>query len=240
MRILFISINLIYLTFSCGNSDQKSDADILLENVYASHGTLGDYAFTFRENEYSFAFSDSGYTYTKTVQNDSLLIEDVLTNEGFTRHLNGDLQSLSQEDSDKHAESLNSVIYFTCLPLKLNDPAVNKTLKGETTIGEQSYHVMEVTFDEIGGGKDHEDIFYYWFNSTTSQMDYMAYSYQVNGGGVRFRSAYNSRNVDGMRFQDYVNYGAPAQTPLENLPVMYDNHELEELSVIEVENVRRF
>ena len=69
-------------------------------------------------------------------------------------------------------------------------------------------------------------------------MNYMAYSYHTNDGGVRFRSAYNPRTVDGIRFQDYVNWEAPIGTPLEELPKLYENGQLKELSKIETEAVQ--
>ena len=63
------------------------------------------------------------------------------------------------------------------------------------------------------------------------------YKRQVNGGGVRFRAAYNTRTVGGILFQDYVNYKAPVGTPLADLPVLYEKEELKKLSVIATESV---
>ena len=59
----------------------------------------------------------------------------------------------------------------------------------------------------------------------------------MNGGGVRFRSAYNSRNVGGIIFQDYVNYKAEMGTPLGDLPKLFEQGRLKELSKIDTENV---
>lgn len=52
-------------------------------------------------------------------------------------------------------------------------------------------------------------------------MDFLAYEYNVNGGGVLFREAFNSRMIEGMRFQDYINYGALVGTLLDSLLVCY-------------------
>jgi len=68
-------------------------------------------------------------------------------------------------------------------------------------------------------------------------VDYLAYSYHVNGGGVRFRSAYNSREVDGVRFQDYINYKHDSTTPVEEMDEYYLKGELKELSKIELRNI---
>ena len=69
-------------------------------------------------------------------------------------------------------------------------------------------------------------------------MDYLAYMYNVNGGGIRFRSYYNRRVIDGITFQDYVNWGAELGTSLDQLPHMYEAGTLKELSKIVTENVK--
>lgn len=61
-------------------------------------------------------------------------------------------------------------------------------------------------------------------------MDYFAYNYQVNEGGVRFRAAFNTRVVAGVTFQDYINYEAPIKTPLKDLPGLYEQGKLKEAS----------
>ena len=130
------------------------------------------------------------------------------------------------------------MVYFATLPHKLKDPAVNKSYKGTTTIKGKTYHVLQISFNEEGGGVDHEDIYHYWINTETNYIDYLAYNFIVNGGGVRFRSAYNPRTVDGIRFQDYVNYKAPKGTPLADLPGLLEKGELKQLSLIETEEVK--
>jgi hypothetical protein len=245
LRNNFSPLILLLFIVACGpESEQETihpgqtPIDALMNKVFEAHGELGDFSFDFRENSYTFSINDDNeFSYSKTVITDSTLTVDVLTNEFFERSINGEPQELNQLEINKYSESLNSVIYFTCSPLNLSDPAVNIDIKPDKTIKEQAYDVIEVTFDAEGGGTDHEDIFYYWFNKETHIMDYMAYSYNVNGGGVRFRSAYNSRMVAKMRFQDYVNYGAPVGTPLESLPGLFEQGELEELSRIEMVNV---
>ncbi|MGB5274183.1 MAG: DUF6503 family protein, partial [Flavobacteriaceae bacterium] len=115
--------------------------------------------------------------------------------------------------------------------------AVNKTYAGETTIKEKNYDVLEITFDQKGGGKDHDDEFMYWIDTDTKHIHYLAYRYSSSGGGVRFRSAYNPRMVSGIRFQDFINYEAPVGTPLDSLPGLYEAGKLKELSKIETANV---
>lgn len=220
---------------------ELSPAEKLIQETVAAHGgefyDQASYQFVFRDKEYRFTNDEDTYIYTMKVQTDSLNMEDKLDNGDFKRTIDGVEQELDQKQIDSYSESLNSVIYFATLPHKLTDEAVNPSLEGTIEIKGKSYEVLGVVFDEEGGGKDHDDQFMYWINSNTNEVDYLAYSYAVNGGGVRFRSAYNKRNVDGIIFQDYINYAAPVGTELVDLPALYEMDSLEEASRILTENV---
>ena len=161
-----------------------------------------------------------------------------LSNDKFIRSINDVVSNLSDKDVVRYSNTLNSVIYFALLPYRLNDPAVIKTLKGTTSIKGKKYHAVEVRFTEENGGTDYDDVFYYWINTQTNTMDYLAYLFHVNGGGVRFRAAYNPRVIDEIRFQDYENYSAPKETALADLPALYEAGELKLLSKIELEEVK--
>jgi hypothetical protein len=65
------------------------------------------------------------------------------------------------------------------------------------------------------------------------EVNYLAYNYITDGGGVRFRSAINKRRVDGLLIQDYINY-APAnkKTPLSDLIAQFEKEALIERSRI--------
>ena len=63
-------------------------------------------------------------------------------------------------------------------------------------------------------------------------MNYLAYEYLTDAGGIRFRVAINRRTIEGVVFQDYENYKAPKNTSLDDLPKMYEKGELELLSLI--------
>ncbi|WP_299676089.1 DUF6503 family protein [uncultured Tenacibaculum sp.] len=218
-----------------------SEGDEIINQAIKAHGgelyTSAHYSFIFRKNEYSFKNSGNSYTYTVKRKTENKVIEDVLNNGTISRTINGESTALNERDKLRYSEALNSVIYFATLPYKLNDAAVNKEYKGEVTIKNETYKVVQVTFNQEGGGKDFEDQFYYWINSKTNTVDYLAYNYKVNNGGVRFRSSYNKRNVGGVIFQDYINYKAEVGTPLSDLPKLYEENKLKELSKIVTENV---
>jgi hypothetical protein len=140
----------------------------------------------------------------------------------------------------RYSASVNSVHYFSLLPYSLNDPAVNKTYIGKTTINNLEYYKVKVTFDQEGGGQDYKDIFVYWINSESFKTDYLAYSYLELSGeiGLRFREAFNERYLEGIRFVDYKNYKPKNEgVLLKDLDIFLENNELKLLSKIELENI---
>ncbi len=218
-----------------------SKADSIVNQTIQAHGgdlyATADYSFVFRDKKYRFKNNGSSFEYSSEVQKGDSLVKDVMINNDFSRYINSKKQALSAEDAGKYSEALNSVIYFATLPYKLQDASVNKKYIEETTIKGKQYDVVGVTFGQEGGGKDFDDEFHYWINKQTHKIDYLAYNYRTNDGGVRFRSAYNTRVIDGVTFQDYINYEAPLETPLKDLPNLYEQGKLKEVSQIRTENV---
>lgn len=218
---------------------ELSDAEKVLNRTVEAHGgdryNSANYSFVFRGKNYSFKNDGTNFRYSVTNEENETI--DVLNNGQLTRTVGGTEIKLSEKDVAKYTEALNSVVYFATLPHKLLDPAVQLTLMPPTNIKDKSYYTLMVQFAKEGGGVDHDDNFRYWINQKTDRIDYLAYDYKTNNGGVRFRSAYNPRIVDGILFQDYVNYKAPLGTNLDALPGMFDRGELEELSRIETEEV---
>jgi len=194
--------------------------------------------FDFRDRHYKAVLNQGLFQYERSWADSLGRVQDVLTNEGFSRTVDNQPFSVSDENAKKYANSVNSVIYFALLPYFLNDPAVMKEYVGEANLDGEPYYKIRVTFQEEGGGDDHDDIFIYWFHQDTYQMDFLAYEYEREGGGSRFRKAYNQREVGGVLFADYINYKGPY--PVENLAdfdKMYERGDLEELSRIDLENV---
>lgn len=248
LRILS-AIVLLSFIISCTNKNKTSLKEssmatpagkILAKALIAHGGEKYDnayYSFVFRKRKYTFQNQNGNYIYTVKYQKDGQEIFDKMDNSNITRTVDGAPITLTTKQQSSYSNSLNSVIYFATLPHKLQDGAVNKKYVGKTTIKGKNYEVLEIYFDKENGGKDHDDIFHYWINAETNRIDYLAYNYQVNGGGVRFRSAYNPRVVGGVLFQDYVNYKAPVGTPLIELPQLLERDELKKLSLIETEDV---
>lgn len=227
------------MLFSCSSEQNKAHA--LVEKTIARHGgahLIGfRIAFDFRGRSYTAERTRSGYRYTRAFDSPEGRVVDYLVNSTeFVRTLNGDTVQVADTMEVKYISSVNSVLYFAQLPYLLNDPAAIKTYAGRSAINERPYHAVKVTFREEGGGKDFDDKFIYWIHPEDFTLDFFAYSYETDGGGVRFREAINRTETEGIVSQDYVNYEVPIGTPLPDIPKLFDAGKLKQLSIIRNEN----
>ena len=236
---------LLLFVWSCENKASSSQKKILtykgqevIDQAIIAHGQNlfenATLSFSFRDKQYTARRSDTSYAYTRSFKDGSALIEDMLINSThFSRKKNGVSIEVSKEWADKYSRSINSVLYFFQLPYLLNDLAVKKTDQGIKQIKGESYHQIKVSFQIENGGDDFEDEYLYWINVNNYEIDYLAYNYITDGGGVRFRSAINKRRVDGLLVQDYINY-APVdkKISLSNLITQFEKEALIERSRI--------
>jgi hypothetical protein len=254
MKILSV-ISFAFLTFwmACSTKVTKTSqlnlsptelkAQQIIDNAIEAHGGKNyenlKLEFDFRKRHFKAEKRPGFYHYEKVYSDKSgNEVHDILNNGSFTRTIDGELADLTEKQITGYSNSLNSVIYFVLLPYLLNDPAVMKNYIGEETINGTVYFKIKVTFKQDGGGKDFEDEYLYWINQETYTMDYLAYNYHVNGGGARFRSAYNIRTVKGIRFADYINYKPIEKTmDINSFGDLFQNGGLEELSKIVTENI---
>jgi len=256
MKLILFLLPLLFL-FSCSNSKEKKfdekafaekgetdKAGQIIEQALERHGSQkvahSKISFDFRGTHYISTREDGKFTYERIfTEKAGNKMHDILTNAGLTRTRNGELLSLNAKDSAAYANSINSVIYFALLPYFLKDFAVQKEYLGEATIKDQVYHKIKVTFKQEGGGKDFQDQFMYWIHKKGFTMDYLAYNFHTDGGGARFREAYNIRDVKGLRFADYVNYKPKERNlNIEEFDRLFQQDGLVVLSKIETENVQ--
>lgn len=197
-------------------------------------------AFDFRDRHYVSERKGGLFTYERIWQDTTSgdRFRDVLTNERLYREINGERVALSAKDSAAYANSTNSVIYFALLPYFLNDPAVRKVYLGRGDMKGIPYHKVKVTFRQEKGGKDYEDEFVYWIHPENFTMDFLAYNYLTDGGGARFREAYNIRNIEGIRFADFINYKpVPDSREVAGFDETYNAGNMKELSRIETTDI---
>ena len=249
LRLAFFLV-ITSILFGCSDSNTKSDkneetsfAQEIVDKSIAFHGMKNldnsDFSLSFRKMQYTYNLHGGVFEYTRT-QTDSIgrTILDILKNEGLIRIINNDTVELEEERRAAFSRSVNSVIYFFRLPFGLNDPAVKKTYQGETEIEGKSYHEVRVTFEQEGGGEDYDDVFLYWFDKEDYSMDYLAYLYHTDGGGLRFRKGINPRRVGGVLIQDYINYKPDDESiDINTINELFSSNELTELSRIINEDV---
>jgi len=220
-----------------------SRAQRILDSALVKHGSRqlqqAELRFQFRERAYYMDREGGRYRYERRFSDSTgASVTDVLTNEGFTRLVDGDTVELSEKKAAAYANAVNSVFYFALLPYFLTDEAVQLSYLGQSTLEDQPYEKLRVTFREEGGGKDHEDEYVYWIHQDRHTMDYLAYNYEVDGGGARFRKAYNVRYINGVRFADYINMKpVPETIEVATFDQLYKQNKLKELSRIKTENI---
>ncbi|MGB5822293.1 MAG: DUF6503 family protein [Saonia sp.] len=242
MKKVFILI-LLFSVVCCKEKKavELSAQDIVDRAIVVSGGNLyrkSKISFKFRDRTYKSENSHGQKILQRITQNDSVTIVDIKTNAGFQRFVNDSLLLISDSLSTVYGNSVNSVHYFVNLPYGLNDKAVNKELLGETKMNNIDYYKIKVTFDQEGGGNDFEDTYVYWFNKETFKPDYLAYVFHVNGGGIRFRKAYNERYINGIRFVDYKNYKSKDKNaPILFIDSLYLEGKLQLLSKIALDSI---
>ncbi len=245
---LFLFILLAGFTTSCTQSENRDkNLELTAQNIVDQsiefHGldalNNARIAYAFRNFDYSYDRENGLFTYTRT-QTDSAgrEITDSLSNDGLNRYIDGKYTELDAEKDSAYSSSVNSVHYFTFLPYNLNDEAVVKEYLGTTEIKDKTYHELKVTFQQEGGGDDYRDIYLYWFDTDDFRMDYLAYQFFVDGGGMRFRAVLNSTRIEGILFQNYINY-KPASDTVDFMMIneLFNDGELLEVSRIINENI---
>lgn len=213
----------------------------LISRCIEAHGGAAyaslDVRFTFRERSYRMVRHEGLFRYERSWQDSSGTVRDILSNSGFRRELDGREVLLPDSLAAKYSASVNSVCYFALLPAPLADEAVQAAYAGEARIKGQRYHKLRVTFRQEGGGTDFQDEFYYWIHPETFTLDYLAYSYHTEEGGLRFREAIGAQQAGGIRLQDYTNYSAdPAQWQVQDLDRAFEQGALKRLSEIRIES----
>ncbi len=255
LKLNFFLLLFLLLFFGCATETPPSDDSVedevletsleqsIIRQCIERHGGSkyenSNISFDFRKRSYRSSIRDGSFIYERITKDETKgQIHDKLTNQGLRRTINGTPVALSPKDSAAYANSVNSVIYFALLPYFLLDEAVQTEYLDTVTVKQQPYHKIKVTFRQEGGGRDFQDEYIYWIHQEENTLDYLAYNYIVDGGGARFREAYNARFINGIRFADYINYKPSTETmKVETFDQLLENGELKELSKIETENI---
>ncbi|EDM43247.1 hypothetical protein SCB49_00792 [unidentified eubacterium SCB49] len=241
MKNLIVILSLV-LFIQCQPTPEKLTAQQIVDKaITTACNGLCDAAkisFNFRGKVYKSSRKNGAYSLTRVSVDSFNIIKDEVTNNGLKRTINNTVVKVPDSLIIPISDGVNSVHYFAQLPYGLNDAAVKKQLVGEGVVKNEPYYKVAVSFTEEGGGTDFDDAFMYWIHKENFTVDYLAYSYATNGGGIRFREAYNARMVGNIRFVDYNNYKpATLDIPLKDLDSLFEDGTLSLLSKIELEKI---
>ncbi len=225
---------------------REDDPQYIVDKAIEAHGSkVLDNAvieFDYRDKHF-IAYRHNGVFSYERIYEDSLgSIREIYNNDEAFMEIDGVRVDTSEKKIYSIQETNNSVVYFGFVPYFLNDGAVVKKYLGKTTINDEAYHEIQITFRQENGGPDYEDRFIYWFHADNYTMDYLAYDFHINDGGTRFREAYNIRTIEGLRVLDFKNYTSEEfpqpGTAIEAYESLLGTDRLELLSEINLENVK--
>lgn len=229
-------------TISCGPNDTRLTADEVIDKAIERHGGEKydnmELEFDFRKRHFRAKISEGKFVYESSFKTKDGWVTDVLDNNRFKRMVGEKEVDLTVENLKAYRRATNSVIYFALLPFNLDDPVVNRQLMKSVTINGEPYHKVEITFGNNGGGEEFENAYIYWIHKDQFTVDYLAYSFNINGGGVRFREAIDVHEVEGIRFQDYKNYTIDTDFPAQELDYAFQTGKLRLVSEIKLENIK--
>jgi hypothetical protein len=241
ISFLKCTLPFLLLLLACKDINDKTVEEIINKSIEVSGFNTNeiDITFDFRAYHYEFFRKDYNFTYARTTIKDDKKIRDELSStKGLKRFIDSVPESLTDSLAMVYSNSLNSVMYFFQLPKPLLDGAVYSELLDEIKIEGATYWTIKVYFSEEGGGDDYQDEYRYWINQDTYEIDYLAYNYTTEGGGIRFRKAIKKKRVKGILFQDYQNFSPSNKfEPLDSLPQIYEDGLLSQISLIENKNI---
>ena len=241
ISFLKCTLPFLLLLLACKDINDKTVEEIINKSIEVSGFNTNeiDITFDFRAYHYEFFRKDYNFTYARTTIKDDKKIKDELSStKGLKRFIDSVPESLTDSLAMVYSNSLNSVMYFFQLPKPLLDGAVYSELLDEIKIEGATYWTIKVYFSEEGGGDDYQDEYRYWINQDTYEIDYLAYNYTTEGGGIRFRKAIKKKRVKGILFQDYQNFSSSNKfEPLDSLPQIYEEGLLSQISLIENKNI---
>ena len=241
ISFLKCTLPFLLLLLACKDINDKTVEEIINKSIEVSGFNTNeiDITFDFRAYHYEFFRNDYNFSYARTTIKDDKKIRDELSStKGLKRFIDSVPESLTDSLAMVYSNSLNSVMYFFQLPKPLLDGAVHSELLDEIKIEGATYWTIKVYFSEEGGGEDYQDEYRYWINQDTYEIDYLAYNYTTEGGGIRFRKAIKKKRVKGILFQDYQNFSPSNKfEPLDSLPQIYEDGLLSQISLIENKNI---
>ncbi len=146
------------------------------------------------------------FAFTVSGQSGGAQLEVRSSNDALEVSKDGAPLAVDANQEQKYRDWAMARVYFCFLPYRLDDPSVRQQDLGLVDWQGRRLHKVKVTF-EAGTSTDAGDEYVYWFDPESARLEYLAYSYDDNGGGLRFRRSVRHRRIGGLLFFDQENYG---------------------------------
>ncbi len=158
--------------------------------------------------------------------------------DALTVRRDGAAEAVAADREQKFRDWAMARVYFCFLPFRLNDPSVHQQDLGLVDWDDRRLHKVKVTF-EAGTSTDAGDEYMYWFDPETGRLEYLAYSYDDNGGGLRFRRAVRHRRIGGLLFFDQENHGIDGPgLSVDAIDAAYVHDAMRHVSTVRLEDIR--
>ena len=159
------------------------------------------------------------------------------TSDELTLSVNGVPTPIAPAEEKRLCDWVMARVYFPFLPYRLNDPSVLKQDLGFEKWNGNRLRKVKVTF-ESGTSTDANDEYLYWLDPESGRVEQFAYSYEVNGGGLRLRQATDFRRVGGLLFSDQINLGIDgAGLSVDLITPSYVKEKMRHISTVRLKNV---
>ena len=178
------------------------------------------------------------WAYTVSGKSGSSQLRVRSAHDALTVHRDGAEETVAAGKEQRFRDWAMARVYFCFLPFRLNDPSVYKQDFGLVDWDGRRLHKVKVTF-EAGTSTDAGDQYMYWFDPETARLEHFAYSYDDNGGGIRFREAVRYRRVGGLLFFDQENHGIDGPgLSVDAIDAAYVRDAMRHVSTVRLEHIR--
>ena len=177
------------------------------------------------------------FAYTVSGKSDDPRREVRWSNDVLEVRENGAAVAIEPGKEQRYRDWAMARVYFCFLPYRLDDPSVIQHDRGLIEWDGRRLHKVKVTF-EPGTSTDAGDEYLYWFDPETARLEYFAYSYDDDGGGLRFRRAVRHRRVGGLLFFDQENLGVEGPgLSVEAIDPAYVQSRMRHISTVRLEAI---
>lgn len=225
-------------------ASERPEGEALLRQARKAHGAdrLEHATVEFALDGARFRVERDGerFAYARTwADRSGLVFRDVLTAEGLERTIDGRAVGLGEAARREAATALRAAVYLALLPFSLDGAAEEALVLTPDTLSGQAYERVALPLDRAAPGLDERGRLVLWIHPERHTVDYLAYRYAADGGGARFRAAYEPRTVEGVRFANHYEFsGDLLEVPVEGLGQFYERGELNFLGRVELDSVR--